>query len=62
MPTLLASKDVATWLGVSEATLSRWRTFGGGPAWVNLGGNIRYLPGDVEAYVQDNRKERHGRC
>lgn len=61
-PTLLRSKDVAAWLGVSEATLSRWRTFGGGPAFVNLGGNIRYLPGDVQAYVDENRKgAAHGR-
>ena len=53
---LLESKDVAKWLCVSEATLSRWRAINEGPRWVNLGGLIRYHRADVEAYLEGNRR------
>jgi len=51
-PALLKSKDVAAWLAVSEATLSRWRAVKEGPRWVNLGGLPRYSPEDVTAYIE----------
>lgn len=53
---LLKSRDVALQLGVSEATLSRWRAINTGPSFVNLQGNPRYLQGDIDAYIAANRK------
>ena len=56
---LLGSKQVAAQLGVSEATLSRWRTFKSGPAWINLGSLKspipRYAQGDLDMWVAQNR-------
>ena len=55
MPALLKSKDVAKALGVSEATLSRWRAQGKGPVWINLG-MPRYHRADIQAFVESRRR------
>lgn len=56
---LLTSKAVASQLGVSEATVSRWRTFKSGPAWVNLGTLSqpipRYVQADVDAWIAQRK-------
>lgn len=47
-PELLTPKRVARWLGVSPATLCRWRATGYGPRWVALSPRCpRYLREDV---------------
>ena len=53
---LLTSAEVARLLNVSQATLSRWRDRGNGPAWSSLGGTIpRYSTADVARYVENRR-------
>lgn len=49
---LWRSKDLAEFLDVSEATLSRWRQRGIGPACIAIGGVARYRPGAVRAWVE----------
>jgi len=49
---LWRSRQVAEFLGVSEATLSRWRKRGVGPGCVHLGGIARYRSETVRAWVE----------
>ena len=45
---LLDKAKIATFLGVSESTLARWRTLGVGPTFIKLGDHknalVRYFP------------------
>ena len=48
---LLTTEEAAQYLTVSRRTLERWRTEGGGPAYVKLGGCIRYRVSDLDEYI-----------
>ena len=48
---LLDSREVAAYLKVSESTLSRWRSTGGGPPFVRLGGIARYRLVAVDGWL-----------
>lgn len=50
---LLDSHEVAAYLKVSESTLSRWRSAGGGPPFVRLGGVARYRLAAVDAWLAE---------
>ncbi len=52
---VLTQQDLAIRWGCSARTLQRWRTERSGPAFVRLGGNIRYLIADVIAFEHRNR-------
>lgn len=54
---LLSSKELATYLGVSEATVSRWRTFRRGPRYVDLAGIARYRRSDVEEWLREKETQ-----
>jgi predicted DNA-binding transcriptional regulator AlpA len=41
-------------LGVSVATIRRWRLLGKGPRFTKLGASIRYREEDVEAFIEQN--------
>jgi len=53
---LLTSAQVARYLRVSEATLSRWRQQSIGPNWIDLAGIARYRPEDLEAHLKAMRR------
>ena len=53
---LLTSAQVARYLGISEATLSRWRHQAIGPNWIDLAGIARYRPKDLEAHLRAMRR------
>jgi len=53
-PALLRSADAAEQLAVSEATLSRWRTSGSGPRWINLNGIARYRQSDLDNFIEEH--------
>lgn len=55
----MTSSEVAKMLRVSEATLSRWRNAGTGPAWADLNGIARYGADDVVAFVQRSTHVNH---
>lgn len=48
---LLDSREVAAYLKVSEATLSRWRTDKKGPPFLRMSGITRYRLDAVEAWL-----------
>jgi len=56
LPQLLTSVQVAAWLQVKPATLSRWRGQGIGPVCTWLRPDVpRYLRSDVEEWIRNQR-------
>lgn len=53
----LSPGDVSDLLGVSQRTLREWRYFRTGPAFVVLGGRIRYRSDDLDRWVNAQRVE-----
>jgi predicted DNA-binding transcriptional regulator AlpA len=51
--TLLNTRDLCAWLGVSFPTLCRWRDTGIGPAYVRLGvRRVVYRAGAVREWIR----------
>jgi predicted DNA-binding transcriptional regulator AlpA len=53
---LLAAREVAPQLGVSEGNLAQWRYNGTGPKFVKLGRLVRYRQSDVQAFIDANTR------
>ena len=51
MSGLLSADEVATRLGVSPSTLSKWRTRGRGPSFVKVGALVRYPAAKVDEWL-----------
>lgn len=51
MPVLLTARQVSEYLGVPTSTLANWRYQGRGPAFVRLGGHVRYRARDVTDWI-----------
>lgn len=51
---LLTQKEVATWIGMSEAWLEQARFKKIGIPWVKIGKSCRYRTSDVQKYLDDN--------
>jgi predicted DNA-binding transcriptional regulator AlpA len=50
---LLNEHDVAKLLGVSVATVRRWRLLRQGPTFIRVGAaSVRYRPEDLRAYLE----------
>ena len=45
----------AQYLGLSVATLRKWRANGDGPAWHKFGRAVRYRISDLDAFAEDAR-------
>lgn len=56
----LCESDVAQWLGLSVATLRAWRFRQTGPRFVRFGRSVRYMRGDVEAFISASMVETNG--
>jgi len=50
----LTPPEVANMLGISVRTLSQWRWKGRGPAYINVGGNVRYDADAIQAWLTSN--------
>ncbi|KAF1077625.1 AlpA family transcriptional regulator [Halodesulfovibrio sp. MK-HDV] len=48
---LLTVKETSELYGVSESTLAKRRMRGLAPAWLKVGGSVRYRHEDIEQYV-----------
>jgi len=44
--------EAAHFLGISSSGLRKWRNKGTGPRYVRLGRLIRYIPADVQAWLE----------
>ena len=51
----LREVGAARYLEVSVATLRRWRLMKKGPQFLKLEGSVRYLPEDLEAFIENSR-------
>lgn len=58
-PVWLTTGELAVRWKLTERTLERWRAERYGPVWHVLGGSIRYLMSEVEAF--ENRTRRGGK-
>ena len=52
LPSLLNEYEVARMLGLSVASIRRYRLLKRGPKFVKLGACVRYKPEDVSAWVE----------
>ena len=48
---LLNTLDAGRLIGVSGSTLARYRSENTGPAYVKIGGKVRYRRSDLEAWI-----------
>lgn len=53
---LLTEHEVAALLALSHRTLQRWRWLGQGPAFVKLGGAVRYERSEIERFIAAARE------
>jgi excisionase family DNA binding protein len=60
LPELLTPREVATWLRVSERTVTRWIVAGLLPAWKTPGRVYRIRRSDIERFGERNTDETHG--
>ena len=49
--TTVTAEEAAKRLGVRASTLANWRWRGGGPAYVKVGGRVRYRLRDLACYL-----------
>jgi excisionase family DNA binding protein len=52
MQNLLTEKEVAKQIGVSLASLRRWRLERRGPRFIKVGALVRYRPEDLEQWME----------
>ncbi|WP_425102487.1 helix-turn-helix transcriptional regulator [Tropicibacter sp. S64] len=57
---MMTQRNLATRWQLTIRTLERWRADGCGPAWVQIGGSIRYRTDDVLAWEEAHRTEPGG--
>lgn len=52
---LLTTSAAAIYLGLPRDKLANLRHSGGGPDWVQLGRTIRYIPGDLNWWLEQTK-------
>ena len=50
---LLTERQASDKLAASPRTLQNWRRFGEGPRFVKLGTAVRYVEGDLDAWIDE---------
>jgi len=53
---LVTPKELSESSGIPVRTLAQWRYLDTGPAYIKLGGHVRYHPDDIEAWQTANRR------
>lgn len=51
---VMTTQEVAQALRVDQSTLVRWRVNNEGPAFVRMGGRVRYRPSAIETWLEGN--------
>jgi len=52
------TKEVSARLGIQEQTLALWRTQATGPKYLKIGRCVRYRPGDVLSWLEEQEVAR----
>ncbi len=52
----LDTQEASEYLRISPATLHRWRSVGGGPTFIKLGGRVVYAQADLDAFAEAGRR------
>lgn len=52
----LTTESAAQYLGLSVSWLNKSRRKGNGPVYLKLGGAVRYLPADLDAWISDSKR------
>ena len=52
----ISAPEASQYLGISASTLSKYRVFGGGPAFFKLGRRVVYSTRDLDAWVEARRR------
>ena len=55
-PRYLRTQEAARFLGLSERTLEKHRTYGTGPTYRKLGGRVVYAIDELDAWVELGRR------
>ena len=55
---LLTTAKAARWVDKSESWLNQARGKGTGPKYLKIGGNVRYRPKDLDAYLEQQYRTR----
>lgn len=53
---LLTTAEAATYLGLSTSWLNKSRMTGNGPVYLKLGGLVRYMTKDLDAWMATKRR------
>ena len=56
-PRYLRTQEAARFLGLSERTLEKHRTYGTGPIYRKLGGRVVYSVDDLQAWAERGAKQ-----
>ncbi len=56
MEKLLNVHEAAEFLGVSVASLNKWRCTGAGPVYVSLSRRVAYRPEDLSTWIESRRR------
>ena len=54
---MLRTQQAADYLGVSAATLCKWRVFGGGPRYKKLGRVVVYDPAELRQWLEERSRD-----
>jgi excisionase family DNA binding protein len=54
---LYSTKQAADLLGIKEQTLTAWRHYGRGPAFIKIGNRVLYRAEDLKAFTDANRHQ-----
>lgn len=60
LPEVATSKQLAAYLQTTEASLAQERYLGRGVPFIKVGKRVRYLRGDVLAYLESQRRTQTG--
>lgn len=53
---MIDTRTLSEYLNIAEPTVRRWRREGKGPAFLRLGGSIRYRPEEVEKWIEQQQE------
>ena len=54
LPTLFDSHQVSAYIGIEYTSFVEMRNRGRGPRFMKIGGKVRYLASDIEAWLKDH--------